>query len=264
MSPISRMRTHHGHFGHEAFERNSVWRAGADVVWCSTEGLTTVLSLDRSVYVALNELAGGIWTQLVNGKTPEQIIQTLVSVYPDASANEIEKDVLTALSSFVRRELLRPAHNLRAVKHISKPRPSPSRKSIPLDRPPSVLMCVGAIVACHVLVRMLGFRRTLELLPSTEHRIPAPESQSWLEQVSRRIRIADAIYPLGSACLERSLAALWFTRRAGLPTELRIGIQQLPFSAHAWVECNGTPFTDTADYLAQYRVLPVLVQNGAN
>jgi hypothetical protein len=55
-------------------------------------------------------------------------------------------------------------------------------------------------------------------------------------------------YVPGGTCLSRSLALAWILRGRGIPALVRIGAAiGAPFSAHAWVECAGTPLNDAAD-----------------
>src|SRR4051812_42965338 len=45
-------------------------------------------------------------------------------------------------------------------------------------------------------------------------------------------------------CLQRSAATACLLRSLGVPAELVIGAQQMPFRAHAWVEVDGLVVND--------------------
>jgi hypothetical protein len=64
------------------------------------------------------------------------------------------------------------------------------------------------------------------------------------EQVCHAIDIAAAFYLKQTLCLQRSAAATCLLKQHGFAAELVIGVQQLPFLAHAWVELNGLVVND--------------------
>lgn len=56
-------------------------------------------------------------------------------------------------------------------------------------------------------------------------------------------------------CLQRSAATTFLLRRYGVPAQLVIGAQQLPFKAHAWVEVDGRVVNDKPYMHEMYFVL---------
>lgn len=56
-------------------------------------------------------------------------------------------------------------------------------------------------------------------------------------------------------CLQRSAATACLLKRYGVPAQLVIGAQRLPFKAHAWVEVGNTVVNDKAYIREIYRVL---------
>lgn len=56
-------------------------------------------------------------------------------------------------------------------------------------------------------------------------------------------------------CLQRSAATTCLLRRYGVPAQLVIGAQQLPFKAHAWVEVDGRVVNDKPYMHEMYAVL---------
>jgi len=45
-------------------------------------------------------------------------------------------------------------------------------------------------------------------------------------------------------CLQRSAATAYLLKRHGVPAQMVIGAQQIPFKAHAWVEVGGVVVND--------------------
>lgn len=56
-------------------------------------------------------------------------------------------------------------------------------------------------------------------------------------------------------CLQRSAATACLLKRHGIPAQMVIGAQQLPFKAHAWVEVEGRVVNDRAYMQEIYAVL---------
>ncbi len=71
----------------------------------------------------------------------------------------------------------------------------------------------------------------------------------------RAVDVACIWYWKKVLCLQRSAAATCLLRRHGIPAELVIGTQQVPFNAHAWVEVDGQVVTDRAYMHEMYVVL---------
>lgn len=77
------------------------------------------------------------------------------------------------------------------------------------------------------------------------HRIkPTPTSPCIVEKVCSSVDLACIWYWKEALCLQRSAATVCLLRSHGIPAELIIGAQQLPFKAHAWVEVGGRVVND--------------------
>jgi hypothetical protein len=75
------------------------------------------------------------------------------------------------------------------------------------------------------------------------------------DQICHAIDVAAALYFKNVLCLQRSAAAALLLKKHGFRAEMVIGVQQLPFLAHAWVEVAGRVVNDKP-YMAEiYSVL---------
>ena len=72
----------------------------------------------------------------------------------------------------------------------------------------------------------------------------------------RTLITATAIYPGRSQCLEQSVTAFMLLRRQGFDVSVRLGVQPYPFSAHAWLELNGAPLTETPEAISKFALMP--------
>ena len=124
---------------------------------------------------------------------------------------------------------------------------------------PGVLRCMITLMLCDAALRVLGYARTMRVV----RRVAADRSpgagREVIERTLHNIVIATAFYPGRSKCLEQSVAGLVLLRRRGVPVEMRLGVQPYPFSAHAWLELDGAPVTESPEVVANYALLPEAV-----
>ena len=75
------------------------------------------------------------------------------------------------------------------------------------------------------------------------------------DQLCHAIDVAAALYFKNVLCLQRSAAAARLLKKHGFPAEMVIGVKQLPFLAHAWVEVAGRVVNDKPYMSEVYSVL---------
>jgi hypothetical protein len=74
-------------------------------------------------------------------------------------------------------------------------------------------------------------------------------------QLCHAVNVAAALYFRKVLCLQRSAATACLLKKNGFPAQLVIGVQQLPFAAHAWVELDGAIINDKPYMSEIYSVL---------
>lgn len=121
---------------------------------------------------------------------------------------------------------------------------------------PSFVLAFGAVAAARVLLRLAGFRRSVRLARWTGSRFGGRPARGLAVDVVRAVAVAAAFFPGRAVCLEQSLAGYVLLRRAGHQAQLRLGVQPLPFEAHAWLELEGRPVLENADELARFVAFP--------
>ncbi len=126
---------------------------------------------------------------------------------------------------------------------------------------PSVARCALMILAVKVLLKTRGFGRTIRCLRrqlalrSTSSDV-LPEIAGKIE---RAVATAGALYPGRGLCLEQSLVLYYILRRCGVAARYCQGVQSYPFTAHAWVEYQGTPLNDVPEHVGRLARLPDLL-----
>jgi len=76
-----------------------------------------------------------------------------------------------------------------------------------------------------------------------------------VERICAAVDMACIWYWKEALCLQRSAATACLLKRFGVPAQLVIGAQQIPFKAHAWVEVNGRVANDKPYTPEMYAVL---------
>lgn len=75
------------------------------------------------------------------------------------------------------------------------------------------------------------------------------------ERVCAAVDMACIWYRKEVLCLQRSAAAACLLRQFGVAAEMVIGVQQVPFKSHAWVEVEGTVVSDKPYMREMYAVV---------
>jgi hypothetical protein len=75
------------------------------------------------------------------------------------------------------------------------------------------------------------------------------------ETICRALDIACVFYFKEVLCLQRSAAAVRLLRKRGIAAELVTGVQQWPFSAHAWAEVARRVVNDKPHVTAAFAVI---------
>jgi Transglutaminase-like superfamily len=81
---------------------------------------------------------------------------------------------------------------------------------------------------------------------------PSPDA---LERICSAVDMACIWYWKKALCLQRSAAAASLLKQHGVPAQMVIGAQQMPFKAHAWVEVDGRVVNDKQYTRERYAVL---------
>src|SRR6266403_6155178 len=78
----------------------------------------------------------------------------------------------------------------------------------------------------------------------TTSRAPKPDA---VDEVCKAINYACVWYPKHVLCLQRSAVTTCLLRSCGVPAQMVVGAQKLPFKAHAWTEVNGRAINERRD-----------------
>ena len=76
-----------------------------------------------------------------------------------------------------------------------------------------------------------------------------------VQRICSAVDMACIWYWKEALCLQRSAATACLLKRYGVPAQLVLGAQQMPFKAHAWVEVDGQVVNDKPYTPEMYAVL---------
>lgn len=82
-----------------------------------------------------------------------------------------------------------------------------------------------------------------------------PVPPGTVEQICSAVDLACIWYWKQVLCLQRSASTACLLKRYGVPAQMVIGVQQLPFKAHAWVEVDGRVVNDKPYMAEKYALL---------
>lgn len=126
---------------------------------------------------------------------------------------------------------------------------------------PGVILAARCIWRIRSLLKRGGFHEAYslaELVAAVSNaRRTAPGTPS-LDNALARFLFCEALFGCADPardCLGRSLALFLYLRALGYPVGHYIGIQSLPFAAHAWVLMHGEPLLDTRERLQKFTTI---------
>jgi hypothetical protein len=101
-------------------------------------------------------------------------------------------------------------------------------------------------------------RKNFAALHNKVRRCPVAKktpSRDAVKQICSAVDMACIWYWKEVLCLQRSAATACLLKRHGVPAQMVIGAQQMPFKAHSWVEVDGRVVNDKSYTPEMYGVL---------
>lgn len=221
------------------------------ILSCEQGGFAVVLSLHDGRYHAFDEQGSRIWA-LVGGSTTFGALLQSVARDMDQEPEGIRADLGAFVTDLIGRKFLTTA----PVAPPPQKLPRTALESRAVIAPPSVVVCIIGLLFTAIALRVTSLSR---LWRFAHRRLGQPvdhaSTASFVNTLACTMRQASAWSPLKAQCLEQSLLMLAILRSAGIDADLRFGVLMFPFRAHAWIEVDGHPVTDTTETLKLYRPL---------
>lgn len=104
----------------------------------------------------------------------------------------------------------------------------------------SVLHAFFTLVKVYFFIKMKGLHSTIQMIKSSKKdkkQYHIPQEQE-LENLANILNKACRLYPTRTKCLEWAMTYVLMALNRSWKCNLEIGVQNYPFMAHAWVECD--------------------------
>jgi len=225
---------------------------------------TAILQIRQDKIYTIVGVGSTIWSQLVaseNGLSPQQIVQALSSDFKDIPRQQIERDVERFLTTFHQKGFIQ------SEQESSKFRESSRRfarstflflariaTSLLLNLRLRVLAAFCGLAMIDFLIKLVSF----DALYNFVRRWPVSKQKpghELIDQINDAVTRALVWYPKQAMCLQRSAVTTNLLRSSGVPAQMIIGCQKLPFVVHAWVEVDHEVVNDRARVQEIHKVL---------
>lgn len=219
-----------------------------------------LLDYESGICINLTVVASEIWQLLNLNWQFAEIVDWLATEF-NAPREQIHSDA-TDFISVLRWQGLLVSEQLRGnenqtsnifVTWVLKIHYYATRKSARTRKRPRFLFLQALAGLC--LFDVLRFSKSLRTMARfVQHweisRRIAPEDT--VSAVSQALDYACLWYPKRARCLQRSVVRTCLLRNYGLPAQMVLGAQPLPFKAHAWTEVLGAPIHERRDVQKAY------------
>lgn len=118
----------------------------------------------------------------------------------------------------------------------------------------------GLLALAELVTRTTGFRGVFGLVrrwPTIgrirKERHSALVSDALVNDATKALVRARTLYMKRTRCLQRGVALTCLLRLHGVPAKLVIGVQKMPFYAHAWVEVAGVVVSEAGASVTMYK-----------
>ena len=81
-----------------------------------------------------------------------------------------------------------------------------------------------------------------------------PTDPAAVDRVCNAVNYACIWYPKHVLCLQCAFVTTYLLRKNGIPADMVLGAQKLPFKAHAWVEVHGRAVNERSNVQQTYAV----------
>ncbi len=120
-----------------------------------------------------------------------------------------------------------------------------------------VLKALKTLLHVNFYIKFRGLYSTIQLIKKSrkaqlDYIVPQDEE---LIDLAKIVNKACLIYPTRTKCLEWAMAFVLLALKRKWRCNIEIGVQNYPFLAHAWVECNGKVVMDSEDLRAGLAII---------
>lgn len=222
---------------------------------------SALLDIRQGLCLGMTPVGVIIWRRLKLNESPEQIVSFLVDKFRDVPRQQIRNDVLRFIEDLKRNGLLIPEQELVQGQCVPKiltllyagrgtprsPHDTTARTSRFLFWKALFGLLLYDVLGCgksfvRVYRYVLGWPLAPQVVGDSVYR------------VCEAVNYACLWYPKRVLCLQRSAVTTCLLRNCGVPAQMTLGAQKVPFRAHAWTEVDGAAINEREDVQTMYLV----------
>lgn len=240
---------------------NSALRPSDSVRVVNNQDGAALLDIRQGVCLSMTPVGVRIWDSLRLTLSEDQITDSLTAEF-SLPRQQISEDVTAFISSLTERGLLISTKRPEEKLHFGAPLRLLLRGHRILQRwRPRNRKC-DRFLFWKALIALLvydfsnlnkHFSRIHDFVQGWTISLSCA-SPNTVEQVCKAFNYACVWYPKRILCLQRSAVLTCLLRSCGVPAQMVIGAQKLPFKAHAWTEVSGRAINERRDVQAIYLV----------
>jgi hypothetical protein len=222
---------------------------------------SVLLDIQQGLCFSMTHVGARIWDLLKLKSSPEQISGALAVEF-SAPTTQVHEDVVAFISELKKQGLLLSSDSVKPNRHL----PIGPALILRSHRMWQEWFSGWPIVVCllpwKAFIALLvfdlwrfgsSFPRLHKFVAGWTLTLRGTPSET-VEQVCRAVDWACVFYPKRVLCLQRSAITTCLLRSSGVPAEMVMGAQQLPFKAHAWTEVGGAAVNERRDVQSTYVV----------
>jgi len=225
---------------------------------------TAILQIRQDKIYTLVGVGSIIWSKLSASEdslAAQQIVQALSVDFTDVPSQQIERDVECFLSTFHQKGFIN-SEQQRSKFGESLQRFAASTflflariaAAVLLNLRLRVLAAFCGLATIDFLIKLVSFNALHNFVrdwPVSKQKL----GRHAIGQINDAVTRALTWYPKQAMCLQRSAVTTNLLRSSGIPAQMIIGCQKLPFLVHAWVEVDHEVVNDRPRVQEIHKVL---------
>ena len=225
---------------------------------------SAILQITHDKIYTIIGVGSAIWSQLVaskEGLTAQEIAEALSKDFENIPHQQIERDVERFLTTFQEKgfiQVVRSKSNLRdSSRHFLGSTfllLARTTTGLLLNLRLRVLAALCGLTTIDFLVKLVSFSALYNFVKNW----PVSGQKAGLHaipEINDAVTRALSWYPKQAMCLQRSAVTTNLLRSSGVPAQMIIGCQKLPFLVHAWVEVDQEVINDKPRVQEIHKVL---------
>jgi len=225
---------------------------------------TAILQIRQDKIYTIVGVGSAIWSKLVvskHGLAAPQIVEALSADFKNIPRQQIEGDVHRFLTTFHQKGFIYPEQERSKLRESSRRFAGSTflflactATRLLLNLRLRVFAAFCGLATIDFLIKFVSFSALYNLVRDWPVAKQKSDRQT-IDQINDAVTRAMTWYPKQAMCLQRSAVTASLLRSSGVPAQLIIGCQKLPFMVHAWVEVDQEVVNDKPRVQEIHKVL---------